>query len=438
MKKNLKIAKEKIAKPGSKGITLIALVVTIVVLLILAGITINAVLSEGGIFNTAKNAESVQQHASVKERVQVMLTDAQLEKQVNNKTLKSYLEEQGLTVNEDTTAGTLTVILDGYEVTINKATLEITNVRKFVPVAATGVTLDKQTATMSIGETLTLTPTVTPETATNKGVNWTSSVPEVATVTNGVVEALTSGTTKITVTTLDGSYTAECDITVRKQGITDEAELLAAIANGEEAIFGKDFTISATINNSYGKTALLQNNGGTIDGNGYTLSAEGANGTWDSAISTNGGTIKNLAIDGSMKTLFINKKLTSDLYIENVIIGKNSSTYGFFCDHQIGDYSVYFKDSVINGWASFAANTGEGIFSFSNCTFGWNNTYAFCRPYADTTFTNCEFEEGYTFDSTRATSTFINCKYNNQLITAENVVEFLGSNASNIVVSNTQ
>lgn len=41
---------------GQSGITLIALVVTIVVLLILAGITITFVLSDGGIFSTAQKA----------------------------------------------------------------------------------------------------------------------------------------------------------------------------------------------------------------------------------------------------------------------------------------------------------------------------------------------------------------------------------------------
>ena len=41
---------------GQSGITLIALVVTIVVLLILAGITITYVLADGGIFSTAKKA----------------------------------------------------------------------------------------------------------------------------------------------------------------------------------------------------------------------------------------------------------------------------------------------------------------------------------------------------------------------------------------------
>ena len=39
-----------------QGITLIALVVTIVVLLILAGITINMLFSNGGIFKTAQDA----------------------------------------------------------------------------------------------------------------------------------------------------------------------------------------------------------------------------------------------------------------------------------------------------------------------------------------------------------------------------------------------
>lgn len=41
---------------GQSGITLIALVVTIVVLLILAGITITFVLSDGGIFSQAQRA----------------------------------------------------------------------------------------------------------------------------------------------------------------------------------------------------------------------------------------------------------------------------------------------------------------------------------------------------------------------------------------------
>ena len=44
-------------KKNTKGITLIALVITIIVLIILAGVTINLTLGENGIFNKAKYAK---------------------------------------------------------------------------------------------------------------------------------------------------------------------------------------------------------------------------------------------------------------------------------------------------------------------------------------------------------------------------------------------
>ena len=50
------------------GITLIALVVTIVVLLILAGITINMLFSNGGIFKTAKDAANTWNEATSNEQ----------------------------------------------------------------------------------------------------------------------------------------------------------------------------------------------------------------------------------------------------------------------------------------------------------------------------------------------------------------------------------
>ena len=41
---------------GQNGITLVALVITIIVLLILASFTISLTLGQNGLFNTAKNA----------------------------------------------------------------------------------------------------------------------------------------------------------------------------------------------------------------------------------------------------------------------------------------------------------------------------------------------------------------------------------------------
>jgi len=72
------------------------------------------------------------------------------------------------------------------------------------PVAVTGVTLNQATMTLTAGgATGMLVETVTPATATNKNVTWSSSAPTVATVANGVVTPVTAGITTIIVATVD-------------------------------------------------------------------------------------------------------------------------------------------------------------------------------------------------------------------------------------------
>ena len=82
------------------------------------------------------------------------------------------------------------------------------------PVHATGVTLDKTSASVKQGKTITLTATVAPADAVNKNVTWSSNDASVATVNNGVVTGVATGSAKITVTTEDGSHTASCTVTV--------------------------------------------------------------------------------------------------------------------------------------------------------------------------------------------------------------------------------
>ena len=94
-------------------------------------------------------------------------------------------------------------------------------------VTVTGVTLNQSIASLSIGATLQLTATVAPSDATNKSINWTTSSSTVATVsTTGLITAKAAGTATITVTTVDGSKTASCAITVNIPGswtIVDDA-----------------------------------------------------------------------------------------------------------------------------------------------------------------------------------------------------------------------
>ena len=58
-------------KRTQKGITLIALVVTIVVLLILAGVSLNAIFSENGIINRAKNAQNKMDQATQNDLIEL-------------------------------------------------------------------------------------------------------------------------------------------------------------------------------------------------------------------------------------------------------------------------------------------------------------------------------------------------------------------------------
>jgi len=110
---------------------------------------------------------------------------------------------------------TVTTANGGYtdtcSVTVNIPTGAVT-----VPV--TGVALDKDTLSLKVGNTAALTATVAPDNATNKAVTWASSNESVATVANGVVTAVAKGTATITVTTVDGSFTDTCAVTVTTSG----------------------------------------------------------------------------------------------------------------------------------------------------------------------------------------------------------------------------
>ena len=85
------------------------------------------------------------------------------------------------------------------------------------------ITLDQTLVELKVGRTLTLTATITPEDATNKALDWTSSDESVATVEDGKVTALSIGTAAITATAKDGSgKSASCVVSVVSNPNPDE------------------------------------------------------------------------------------------------------------------------------------------------------------------------------------------------------------------------
>ena len=82
-------------------------------------------------------------------------------------------------------------------------------------IPVTGVSISDATASITVGATQTLTATVAPADATNKSVRWTSDNEAIATVDDeGVVTGVGAGNATITVTTVDGNFTATCEVTV--------------------------------------------------------------------------------------------------------------------------------------------------------------------------------------------------------------------------------
>ena len=105
----------------------------------------------------------------------------------------------------------------GQDYTWNFTVTETDQPTEITPVSS--VYLNQQSVALKVGNQTTMIATVLPENATNKGVQWSSTNPAVATVANGVVQAVGEGTATIIVTTLDGGYTALAQVTVTKDSV---------------------------------------------------------------------------------------------------------------------------------------------------------------------------------------------------------------------------
>lgn len=83
------------------------------------------------------------------------------------------------------------------------------------------ITLNKTEGVLTVGNSVTITATVTPDNATTATVNWTSSDEKVATVdSNGKVTAVAAGNATITATSeSDGDVSADYALTVNKAAV---------------------------------------------------------------------------------------------------------------------------------------------------------------------------------------------------------------------------
>ena len=121
------LGKQKNKKNG--GITLIALVITIIVLLILAGVTIATLTGDNGILTKAQEASEDTKRANAEEQVKLAVaasigTDGKINMDTLNNELKKIdnLTYKGSPISDSNKITSLpdTVNVDGYDVTINR------------------------------------------------------------------------------------------------------------------------------------------------------------------------------------------------------------------------------------------------------------------------------------------------------------------------------
>lgn len=131
------------------------------------------------------------------------------------------------------------------------------------PYAVSSVRLNQSNRTVYIGESFQLTPTVSPSTARDKSVLWTTTNPEVALVDqDGMVTGLAAGNAVIMVTTFDGGYTASCSVTVKPVMVTGINLDKTSISLNE----GEEISLTATTSptNATDKTVTWTSSNETV------------------------------------------------------------------------------------------------------------------------------------------------------------------------------
>lgn len=114
---------------NEKAITLIALIITIIVLLILAGITISLTLGEHGILNLAKQAKTKTEEETAREKLELVLLDLQAKKHTDvtyNETdyINKEIEKNNMEVEGDT------IFVNGWQFQIDRRIPKIISSQK--------------------------------------------------------------------------------------------------------------------------------------------------------------------------------------------------------------------------------------------------------------------------------------------------------------------
>ncbi|MCI2082076.1 MAG: Ig-like domain-containing protein [Bacteroidales bacterium] len=112
-------------------------------------------------------------------------------------------------------------------------------------IEVSAVSIDRPSVELAVSGTVTLTATVLPVDASNPAVYWSSSDTDVATVESGFVTAVAPGEATVTVTTVDGAYTAKCNVTVTDPAV--KVNKVSFDVTDSVLVVGDSFVLAATV-----------------------------------------------------------------------------------------------------------------------------------------------------------------------------------------------
>lgn len=214
-------------------------------------------------------------------------------------------------------------------------------------VSVTSVTLSTNSLEMEETDVETLVATVSPENATNQTITWTSSNSEVATVNEGVITAVKSGTAVITVTTEDGSFTDTCNVVVTEKEVSSVDDLSNAITNGATNVV---LTSNITVNDS----ELNLGNVETFDGgsNIITFTTTGSN----LVVGENTSTVQNVVIENTAE-------LSTSVDTYGIQVTNNNACTLDTVTVSGCDVGIVLNNSTVtlNGTINVSSNEGTGI-----------------------------------------------------------------------------
>ena len=174
------------------------------------------------------------------------INDAHLGGGNNDIDLSIYqpIQDDTLTVNSKIIPAAINELKGIIDTLLNRI-IELEN-QQGATIGVTGVSLNHNALTLNVGDTNTLTATISPSNATNQSVIWSTNNSSVATVSNGVVTAVSTGSAIITASTVDGNYTATCSITVTANTVSVTGINLST-HSVEMSSIGETYTINYTI-----------------------------------------------------------------------------------------------------------------------------------------------------------------------------------------------